>query len=193
MRLAPLALAALLAGTATVATRADDPMAAATPATQPAAAAKPAKPSLVAAQFAGKTVDSSGKALKVNPAAEYYVLYYGAEWCPPCRAFSPELVKWHEGLSPEQRKQVEVVHVNADRTPAEMQAYMKKNNMAFPGVAAKVAEKIPLVAKHSPDGIPCTVVLKPDGTLMASSYKDGQYQGPMAPLEELNAALASGM
>ena len=56
---------------------------------------------------AGEKVPTSSLAGKVVG------LYFSAEWCPPCKAFTPELVKLRDSAS----DKFEVVFVSSDRSP----------------------------------------------------------------------------
>ena len=47
--------------------------------------------------IAGSLIDGSGTTIK-NPGLEnkeYVLLYFSAHWCPPCRAFTPQLVEFY--------------------------------------------------------------------------------------------------
>ena len=69
---------------------------------QPAAAEdeSPAAPASVFDKaLDGNLVSLQGRSLKRHelvPPTEYYLFYYTASWCPPCQAFTPDLVKFYE-------------------------------------------------------------------------------------------------
>eukprot|EP00887_Chlorella_sp_A99_P005766 scaffold1.g5766.t1 len=51
-------------------------------------------------------------------AGSYTGLYFSASWCPPCRGFTPQLVRVYEKLRAE-GKNFEVVFVSSDRNEAQ--------------------------------------------------------------------------
>lgn len=55
-------------------------------------------------------------------------LYYSAHWCPPCRAFTPDLVKEYRKLS-KKYPQFELVFVSSDKTEEAMAEYMDWGKM----------------------------------------------------------------
>src|SRR5215213_3757856 len=67
-----------------------------------------------------------GKVKKFDEAplaqTKYFAIYYSAEWCPPCRAFTPDLVKWYERTKTE-NPQFELIFVSSDRSSDEMEKY----------------------------------------------------------------------
>jgi thiol-disulfide isomerase/thioredoxin len=76
--------------------------------------------------------DLEGKGTLVN---------YWATWCGPCRAEHPDLQKLHERLN--DRKDVQVLTVSVDDTPALAAAYVKEKGYTFPVIhAPALADKL---------------------------------------------------
>ena len=50
-------------------------------------------------------------------------VYYSAHWCPPCRAFTPELVKFYDETKAN-HPDFELVFVSSDHSAKEMKEYM---------------------------------------------------------------------
>lgn len=122
--------------------------------------------------------------LKPTQNPSYLVLYFSAHWCPACKKITPRLVEFYE----EQRKRhdnFEFVFVSSDRSEEDMRQYMTGYRM--PWAALKFSEKIEnkSILKHAGRGIPCIVVVDNNGIVVASSFEDGKYQGPMKPVETL--------
>ncbi len=89
-------------------------------------------------------------------------LYFSAQWCPPCRKFTPLLVKAAEELKAE-GKPFEVIFVSRDRNREAMLGYMKDYNMpwlALPFGDPKIQE---LVGRYKIRGIPALVIVDGDG------------------------------
>jgi len=128
--------------------------------------------------FEATTLESS------NSERKFVVLYFSAHWCPACKKITPRLVEFYN----EKRKHhsnFEFVFVSSDRSEEEMFQYMKGYRM--PWAALKFSEKIEdkSILKHAGRGIPCVVVIDPDGEVIASSFEEGKYQGPIKPVESL--------
>ena len=77
-------------------------------------------------------VDKDGGSFRASErlAGKVKLLYFSAHWCPPCRGFTPELVKAYAKLKAAGRN-FEVVFISSDRDPAGF----KVRNM--PGCAGK--------------------------------------------------------
>lgn len=133
-----------------------------------------------------KTVGADRKAAPVADLlkADYVVLYLSAHWCPPCRAFTPELVKQYPALK---AANVEVVFASRDKGEDEMYGYMKE--MGMPWRAAPFANAGQVISKYGGKGIPNVVVLNRDGTVFSKSYDGETYQGPQKPIDDLKAKL----
>jgi nucleoredoxin len=154
----------------------------------------PAKrPSRIAAVLRGHLVDASGRA--TDPAGldetQVFALYYGASWCPPCRAFSPELVKFVHRVGPANPR-LTVVLVSSDKTDAAMFGYMKEEQMPWVALPREQLTKSPALVAYTKGGIPQLVIVDRQGTVLADSYRGSSYVGPQVAMAELEKILASG-
>lgn len=97
-------------------------------------------------------------------------IYFSAHWCPPCRRFTPELVKCYEELKA-QGKKFEVVFVSSDKDKAGFEEYFNEM-VTSKGEQLMALDydnrqlKIDLSKIFEVQGIPTLVLLKPDGTLI---------------------------
>lgn len=114
-----------------------------------------------------------------------YAVYSSAAWCGPCRAFTPDLVKFYNRMKPK-HPDFEVVFRSADKSEESMIEYMKEDKMKWP--ALKFGSKSP-VNQYSGNGIPCLVLVDPKGKVLAHSYVDGKYVGPQKVMDELEDLL----
>ena len=64
---------------------------------------------------------------------KYWAFYYSASWCPPCRAFTPDLVSFYNDFKPS-HPDFELIFVNDDRSEDDMLNYMKGDSMPWPAV-----------------------------------------------------------
>lgn len=114
-------------------------------------------------------VDAEGKPVAVSTLKGKVVgVYFSAEWCGPCRTFSPQLVKFAEKNS----AKMAVVFVSSDRTSAAMLAYMKKAGMPWAATPFKSASGRALMDKNNISGIPTLLVLGKDGKLLTTKGRD---------------------
>ncbi len=86
----------------------------------------------------GKLVHMDGGALRPISAGDlrdmkYFVLYFSAGWCAPCRHFSPQLVNFYN-RSKGIRSNFEFIFVSADKSQVGMEQYMKDEGMTWPAV-----------------------------------------------------------
>lgn len=86
-------------------------------------------------------------------------LYFSAHWCPPCRAFTPELIKLAETLE-SSGKHIEVVFVSSDRSEESFGKYLE--TMPWWAVPFGDSRMDQLKTIFGVDGIPTFVIL--DGT-----------------------------
>jgi len=120
--------------------------------------------------------------------AKYYAIYYSAGWCGPCRAFTPDLVKWykrHKSRNP----QFDLIFVSSDRSAEEMAAYMKEEDMPWPALAFDKKGSNRTLTKYAGKGIPCLVLIDDTGKVLSHSYQGQTYVGPRKVLEDIEKAL----
>jgi nucleoredoxin len=136
--------------------------------------------------FDGKLTDGEGKPVKTDnlKKAKYVAVYFSAHWCPPCRKFTPELVKFTN----DNRKDgnFEVVFVSSDRSEKDMLGYMTEAKMPWGGVMKKGAKLDDVGGGFS--GIPHLRVFDAEGKVaIDTDYDKGMY--PAKVLEELKSKL----
>ena len=113
----------------------------------------------------------------------YLFIYFSAGWCPLCKKFTPQLAEFYE--QHHRNGDFEVLFVSSDKSSDEMRKYWA--TAGIPGVALRLEcrRSVELTGQFgaSDGGIPCVVLLGPDGKVIASSFKDGKYLGPDAALK----------
>ena len=78
-------------------------------------------------------IDATGQPAKVTRALvrkRFLLVYFSAHWCPPCRAFTPKLVKWYN----EDHKYFDIIFVSAGLDQKAMTKYMKDAKMPWLGI-----------------------------------------------------------
>ncbi|XP_077523775.1 nucleoredoxin-like protein 2 isoform X2 [Amblyomma americanum] len=107
-------------------------------------------------------------------------IYFSAQWCVPCRTFTPMLAEAYR-----EAKQlglpIEIVFVSQDRTEAEMQDDYNAHHGGWLRVPYGDNLQGTLKARYKVAGIPTLVVLKGDGALIcANGRADVQTKGCQA-------------
>ena len=144
---------------------------AAAPAPGAAAAADKAIPPALEELFGRRLVGEQVKRISTADLAGKKIgIYFSASWCPPCRAFTPQLVAAYNQLKTD-GKPFEVVLVPHDQTEAAMEKYMKDYDM--PWVAVPFGDKHvqALKEKFAVAGIPKLVVVDAQGQTRSSEAR----------------------
>lgn len=135
-----------------------------------------------------KLVDASGNPVSGADlgAHTYLLIYFSAHWCPPCRAFTPKLVEFYNQNKKD--KNFQIVFVSRDKTEAAMFEYMKETSMPWPTVKYDAVDGTN-IRSYAGRGIPCLVLLDPQGKVLSHSYEGQQFVGPQKVLADLEALL----
>lgn len=122
---------------------------------------------------------------KVDPATlkgKTVALYFSAHWCPPCRAFTPSLVKFRDDHAD---KDFEIVFVSLDNSEGEKKTYIREMEMKWltvPGARSKEAES--LAKRFQIRGIPALIVLAPDGSVVTPNGREDVASSPSTALRK---------
>jgi nucleoredoxin len=157
--------------------------------TQPASQA-----GTLANELEGKLVRLNGSKIEKVPTGtladkKIFAFYYSAHWCPPCRAFTPELVKEYKKLS-EKHPEFELIFVSSDRDEKAMEDYMDWGKMSYPAISYQDRSSARTVQAMGAQGIPYLVVTDANGKeLIGKGTKDWVH--PSQVLPELKKLLNS--
>ncbi len=94
-------------------------------------------------------------------------VYFSAKWCPPCRGFTPSLVKFRDA----NKEKFEIVFVSADRDEAAQKDYMTSYKMNWPAFKNQSDAGKKLSEKFAVRGIPTLVIVDAKGKTIT---KDGR-------------------
>lgn len=137
----------------------------------------------LAALFPEGLVDPKGRPMALDALNDKVVgVYFSAQWCGPCRRFTPELVKYHEA----NRAHFEVVFVSSDRSEEAKLKYMTEAAMPWPAVKWNSAAANALKARYEVRGIPTLVMLRGDGSTITQDGRSMVTEG--TPAERLLSA-----
>lgn len=122
--------------------------------------------------FGDELETATGKAVgtDVLGGAEKIGIYFSAHWCPPCRAFSPKLVKAYNALKKE-GKSFELVFVSSDRSEDAMRDYMRELEMAWYAIPFDSAKRRELAKTYGVRGIPRLVIIDDVGKVLAQNAR----------------------
>jgi nucleoredoxin len=107
-------------------------------------------------------------------------IYFSAHWCPPCRAFTPNLVKFRD----KHQDDFEIVFVSSDRDEAAQKGYMKETQMKWLAVKFGTKDIKELKGRYELKGIPTLIIVGPDGKTIT---KDGRGDVTKKPAEALES------
>jgi thiol-disulfide isomerase/thioredoxin len=136
-----------------------------------ASTAEKAIPPELEALFGTRLVDAKGKKCSTAELAGKKIgIYFSASWCPPCRAFTPQLVAAYNQLQTE-GKPFEVVLVSRDKDPSSMKAYMKSHDMPWFAVPFGDKSNEALMKKYGVTGIPTLIVVDSAGKTLSTKAR----------------------
>jgi len=129
--------------------------------------------------------DGGWKSFTPPRGIRYTALYFSAQWCGPCRAFTPKLVEWYRQVR-SRHPEFELVFVSSDRSEQAMLDYMKEANMPWPAVPFDQVKPSGL-RKWSARGIPFLILFGPGG--QPATAKNREWRPPQEVLREAEALL----
>jgi nucleoredoxin len=136
---------------------------------------------------------SNGGVTKADPDGlankKLIAIYFSAQWCGPCRKFTPELVSFYNRVA-SQHPEFEVLFYSVDRSAFAMQNYMRDMNMPWLAIDYGKLEDKEAVRKYAGSGVPCLVLVDAAGKVISDSYAGTNYLGPAKVLADLDAILS---
>ena len=112
--------------------------------------------------------------------------YFSAEWCGPCRKFTPKLVDYYKRVASE-HPEFEIVFYSRDKSLYAMEKYMREENMPWPAIDFSKLKEKEILAKNAGNGIPSLVLVDSTGKVISSSQSGDQNLGPEKVLADLDA------
>ena len=115
--------------------------------------------------FKGPLIDAAGEEIAVSKLKGKMVgIYFSASWCPPCRAFTPQLVKFYNQVA--KKNGLVIVFASWDKSETDMMEYMKKDSMPFFAVPYGSPVRNELKYKLKITAIPTLVIFGKEGELI---------------------------
>ena len=99
---------------------------------------------------------------------KYYMFYYTASWCGPCKRFTPSLVKFYDEKKAK-NDEFEVVLISSDGDEGSMEKYASGAKMNWPQLKLSMVNSFNNKFKHPGSGIPNLVLTDLEGKIIKSS------------------------
>ena len=120
-------------------------------------------------------VNADGKQVSRESLAGKFVgVYFSAQWCPPCRAFTPKLVTFRN----DNKDAFEVVFVSSDQSAKAQKKYMKAYKMDWPAVVHGSDGVDKLKSHFNVRGIPYLAILNPEGEVVSATGRNDIEESP---------------
>lgn len=137
--------------------------------------------SLVSAQTPAERVgdslqDNRGRAAKSTELEDKKLVayYFSASWCPPCRSFTPELVRFYH----RNKKDMEIVLVSWDKSEEAHLAYLREYRMPWKALKWKSDEAEALFTTYAVKSIPTLVVVDAKGNEISRKGRQEVTENP---------------
>ena len=129
--------------------------------------------------FPAKILNSEGKTVSSKVLKDKIVgIYFSAQWCPPCRNFTPALVEFRD----KNAKEFEVVFVSSDRSQEDQLKYMEKYGMKWYALPHGSDEANELKKKYEVRGIPSLVIVDAEGNTITKNGRGDVSGNPSGAL-----------
>jgi nucleoredoxin len=152
------------------------------------------QPGSIASVVKGELVTSRNGVLRPYADADFEKkkvigLYWSAQWCGPCREFTPKLVAYYNKVVAT-HPEFEIVFVSDDKTAPQMERYMREDQMPWPALNFDKGVGNAALKKYFGKSIPCLVIVDETGKVIADTYSGTNYRGPEAVLADLDQVFA---
>ncbi len=94
-------------------------------------------------------------------------LFFSAQWCPPCRTFTPRLIEAYEAMQ-EAGNPFEVIFISHDRSENDMYRYMRDYKMPWLAIRYDDDKREELRKQHGIRGIPSLIIVDDAGETIST-------------------------
>ena len=114
---------------------------------------------------------------------KFFAFYYSASWCPPCKIFTPKLVKFYNQFKPK-HPDFELIFVDQDNSPVDMLAYMKADSMTWPAARSEDIDNSN-ANSFGGEALPDLVLLDAGGKKLSATFNGSDYLGPEKVVDDI--------
>ncbi len=107
----------------------------------------------------------------------FLLVYYSASWCPPCKAFTPELLNFYTRMKEQYGDIFELLLFSFDKKEIDMLNYMKAFKMPWPAIAYKELSNIQYLKSYQTPAIPSLILIDKNGMIGVDKF---EYEGNKA-------------
>jgi len=93
---------------------------------------------------------------------EYYIFYFSASWCPPCRAAAPGMVEKYQSAIPDNAK-VAMIHVSLDQTDDAAESWATAEGFPWLTVLPDDLDRSKLIQYKTTSAVPECIVYRANG------------------------------
>jgi len=112
-------------------------------------------------------IGKSGPVEKSSFAGKHLMIYFSAHWCPPCRRFTPKLIKYVNDRRAAGHDDLEVIFASSDNSEREFNEYYSDMPwLAFPHKDKRIQQ---LSSKFQVEGIPTLILFDPEGNIVTNN------------------------
>ena len=155
----------------------------------------PYKPRPISELFPTSVIGADGAASAVDR-SKWTLMYFSAHWCPPCRRFTPLLIKWYNDRKAAGQDDVEVIFMSSDRDQSSFNEYF--GSMPWTAVpVGQIRDTVePMKKALEIRGIPTLVLFDQDGNVVnkdARAAVEGNKPFPFLPPNVGDVAESAGV
>jgi nucleoredoxin len=121
-------------------------------------------------------------AFSPDKAYDYYLVYFSASWCGPCKLFTPKLKAFYNDQKLTDHG-IQVLLVSRDYTEQNLWDYMVSAQMPWPALAFEWRDRLDFINKLAGSGLPSLVLIDAAGNVLADSFDGPKYLGPQSVLD----------
>lgn len=123
--------------------------------------------------FGEELADRDGETVATaSVEAEKIGVFFGAQWCPYCRDFTPQLVDTYHELQ-DRGESFEVIFVSGDNSESEMYSYMQDYDMEWLATGYSTSRAGDLRRHFGVTGYPTLIIIDAAGEVLS---QDGRTQ-----------------
>ena len=126
-------------------------------------------------KFGKSLINSKGEKVSLDYLKGKIIgVYFSAQWCPPCKIFTPKLAKFYQ----KHQKDFAVVFVSLDHSAHLQLNYMKEAQMKWPAVHYSSPVRRNLQKGYAAYKIPSLIILSREGNLVSLEGRTSVTRNP---------------